>query len=135
MRRTDISCGAITVIQEKTGTELAVTLHPALLAAMRAYPVKGIYLIGDKHGRPIGSRALSKLVKRAVKAAGLPPHCVPHGLRKALMRRLAEHGATTKELASVSGHKTLTEVERYVAKADQRKLSASAIAKLTEDKK
>jgi hypothetical protein len=47
----------------------------------------------------------------------------------------SEHGATTKELASVSGHKTLTEVERYVAQADQRKLSASAIAKLTEDKK
>ena len=51
------------------------------------------------------------------------------------MRRLAELSATTKEIASVSGHKTLSEIERYVARADQRKLSAAAIAKLAEDKK
>jgi hypothetical protein len=51
------------------------------------------------------------------------------------MRRLAESSATTKEIASVSGHKTLGEIERYVAKADQRKLSAAAMAKLSEDKK
>jgi len=135
MRRSDISNGTITIVQEKTGTELTLTLHPALLTAMKAYPVKGIYLIGDKHGRPIGDRALAGVVKRAVKAAGLPSHCVPHGLRKALMRRLAESSATTKEIASVSGHKTLGEIERYVAKADQRKLSAAAMAKLSEDKK
>jgi integrase len=62
---------------------------------------------------------------------------VPHGLRKALMRRLAEHSASSKEIAAVSGHKTLGEVERYTRAADQKKLSASAIAKLikTEDEK
>jgi hypothetical protein len=29
-------------------------------------------------------------MKRAAKAAGLPAECVPHGLRNAQMRRLAE---------------------------------------------
>ena len=38
---------------------------------------------------------------------------MPHGLRKAGMRRLAEHGATTKEIASMSGHRSLREIERY----------------------
>lgn len=90
MRRSDISNGSITVVQEKTGAELGLPIHPVLLAAMKAYPVKGMHLIGDRYGRPIGSRALSHLIKRATKAAGLPSHCVPHGLRKALMRRLAE---------------------------------------------
>jgi len=51
------------------------------------------------------------------------------------LRRLAESSATSKEIASVSGHKTLAEIERYVAMADQRKLSAAAIAKLARDKK
>jgi hypothetical protein len=46
------------------------------------------------------------------------------------MRRLAESGATTKQIASISGHKTLGEVERYTAAADQRRLSRGAIAKL-----
>jgi integrase len=57
---------------------------------------------------------------------------VPHGLRKALLRRLVEHGGSAKEIAAISGHKSLGEVERYTAAADQRKLSAAAIAKLRE---
>ena len=34
--------------------------------------------------------------------------------------------------AAVSGYKSLGEVERYTAAADQRKLSSAAIAKLTD---
>jgi hypothetical protein len=47
------------------------------------------------------------------------------------MRRLAVAGASTKEIAS--GHKTLHEVERYTAAADQTRLSRSAIAKLNRE--
>jgi hypothetical protein len=46
------------------------------------------------------------------------------------MRRLAEYGATAKEIASISGHKTLQEIERYTAAADQKLLSLRAIARL-----
>jgi hypothetical protein len=45
------------------------------------------------------------------------------------MRRLAERGATTKEIASVSGHKTLKEVERYTKAADQARLARAAMAR------
>jgi enterobacteria phage integrase len=69
---------------------------------------------------------------QAAKAAGPDRQCLTHGLRKACLRRLAEHGGSAKEIAAVSGHKSLGEVERYTAAADQRKLSAAAIAKLTE---
>jgi hypothetical protein len=47
-----------------------------------------------------------------------------------MTRRLAERGATAKEIASVSGHKTLREIERYTDKADQRRLSPAAMNKL-----
>jgi integrase len=69
-------------------------------------------------------------VKEAAGKAGLPDECVPHGLRKALLRRLAESGGTAKELQSISGHATLKEVERYTAAADQKKLSQAAMNKL-----
>jgi hypothetical protein len=54
----------------------------------------------------------------------------PAWSRKAMTRRLAEGGATAKEIASVSGHKTLKEIERYTDKADQRRLSQAAMNKL-----
>lgn len=130
MRRADISGGAIAVVQQKTGVALSIPIHPELMAALKAGPRNGLNLIGALNGRPISSQTLTKLMKRAAAAGGLPPECLPHGLRKAQMRRLAESGASTKQIASISGHKTLHEVERYTAAADQRRLSRGAIAKL-----
>jgi integrase len=131
MRLADISGGAIAVAQQKTGTALSIPIHPELVMALKAGPRNGLNLIGASgSGRPIRSQALTKLMKRAAAAAGLPPECLPHGLRKAQMRRLAESGASTKQIASISGHKTLAEVERYTTAADQKRLSRGAIAKL-----
>ena len=134
MRRQDISMGCINVVQQKTGTALAIPIHAKLYEALKAGPRKGMPLIGDQHGRALTRPTLTTLIKRAVRAAGLGPECVAHGLRKACLRRLAEHGGSTKEIAAVSGHKSLGEVERYTAAADQRKLSAAAMAKLIETK-
>jgi integrase len=130
MRRADISGGQIAVVQEKTGTALSIPIHHELLAAMKAGPSNGLNLIGDKYGRPISRHTLTLLVRRAAGAAGLSPECLPHGLRKAQMRRLADVGASSKQIASISGHKTLREIERYTDAADQRRLSRGAIAKL-----
>jgi enterobacteria phage integrase len=125
-----MSGGAIAVVQQKAGVALSIPIHPELMAALKAGPSNGLNLIGALSGRPVSSQTLTKLMKRAAAAAGLPPECLPHGLRKAQMRRLAESGASTKQIASISGHKTLHEVERYTAAADQRRLSRGAIAKL-----
>jgi enterobacteria phage integrase len=130
MRRKDIAGGCIAVVQEKTGTALSIPIHPTLAEAMKAGPHNSMYLIGDPNGRPIGRPALTKMMKRAVKAAGLPPECVPHGLRKSMTRRLAEGGASAKQIASISGHKSLHEIERYTAAADQKHLSQAAMNKL-----
>ena len=78
----------IRVKQEKTGAELSIAIHPALDRAIKAGPALGIYLIGEERsGRPITRGSLTKLMKRAARLAGLPARCVPHGLRKAILRR------------------------------------------------
>jgi Phage integrase family len=74
---------------------------------------------------------LSEFMRRAIAAAGLPGRCNSHGLRKALMRRLAEARKSEKQIASVSGHKTLREIERYTAAADQRRLAKDTLRKKT----
>ena len=50
-----------------------------------------------------------------------------------MMRRLADRGGTTKELQSISGPKTLKEVQRYTDAADQRLLSVAAMGKLENE--
>ena len=130
MRRADISGDSIHVKQEKTGAELWVPIHPELDRAMKAYPAKGLTLIGDPHGRPIKAAGLSGVIRKAAGKAGLPKRCVPHGLRKALQRMLAEHGATDKEMQAMSGHTTLKETARYSKAADQRRLAVAAIKRL-----
>ena len=50
-------------------------------------------------------------------------NCVFHGLRKAACTRLADAGCTAHEIAAISGHKTLKEVERYTKGADQARLA------------
>jgi hypothetical protein len=129
----DIKDGTIKIVQEKTGMPMTITIHPALMRAIKAGPSQGIYLIGDAQGRPIRRAALTRLVRRAAREAGLPKECLPHGLRKALQRRLAEHGASGKELQAVAGHVTLKETERYTKAADQARLFKSAIDKLPDE--
>jgi integrase len=132
IQRSDIRNGVISIVQQKTGTEVFVPLHPALSRSISAGPAKGFYLVADRNGRPIKRGALTKLISSAAKAAELPPECVAHGLRKAALRRLAEHGATSKEMQAVSGHKSLSELERYTHKADQQRLAKAAIGTLPD---
>jgi integrase len=47
-----------------------------------------------------------------------------HGLRKATCRRLAEAGCSANQIAAISGHATLREVERYTKAASQDHLAA-----------
>jgi integrase len=130
MVRSDITADGLHVIQEKTGAELYLPIEPELERAMRAYPTKGLTLIGKENSQPISDRGVSHIIRVAVRKAGLPAKCNAHGLRKAKMRRLAENGATEKEIAAWSGHKTLREIERYTKAADQKRLARSATNKM-----
>lgn len=135
MSRADIEKGSIRVVQEKTGTELMIPLHPQVLKSLKAWGSRGVLLIGRDDGRAIRDERLSVIVMKAAAKAGLPGRCKPHGLRKAMMRRLAEQGESAKRIAAVSGHKTLKEIERYTAAADQAQLAQSAIASLANRRK
>src|SRR5215510_3054775 len=134
MQRSDIRNGVIPVTQEKTAEPVLIPLHPALARSVKAGPANGLYLIGDKNGRPITAKRLSRLISAAAKAAGLPVRCLAHGLRKAALRRLAEHGSSSKQIQAVSGHRTLSEIERYTRMADQGRLPKAAIGSLPDKK-
>ena len=54
-----------------------------------------------------------------VDEAGLP-HCTAHGMRKAFLRRMAEAGCSEDYIASISGHRDMREIRKYVQAARRR---------------
>jgi len=134
MAWSDIVGNAINVVQAKTGARLTIPLHPNLIAALRAWPRNNVVMLTTAFNKPFTYAGYGNMMADAIAAAGLPDRCVLHGLRKAAARRLAEAGCTEKEIAAVTGHTTLKEVARYTRAADQKRLAAGAVAKLTEQK-
>jgi len=127
MTRADVVGGELHVVQQKTGTELHLPITDRLARAMKAYPAKGLSLVGREDGRPLTRAGLTRFMADAIATADLPAKCVSHGLRKAALRRLAEAGKTTRQIAAVSGHKSLREIERYTDAAEQRRLAQDAM--------
>lgn len=130
MKRPDAKAKIVKLVQEKTGAELTIPIHPEWRKAINAGPSNGLSLIGDARGRPLTRQSLTLIVRHAAKKAELPAECKAHGLRKALLRRLAEAGKSTKQIAAMSGHTTLKEIERYTDKADQAKLAEQAMSNM-----
>jgi integrase len=127
MHRSDLVAGELHVIQQKTGAELYLPFVDEIQRALTAFPAKGLTLFGRRDGKPMTRAGLTDFMKEAAAGAGLPAKCVPHGLRKAGIRRLAEAGKSVNQIAAVSGHKSLREVQRYTAAADQRQLARDAM--------
>lgn len=133
MRRADVLSGSIPVRQEKTGAVLLLPVHPNLMRSARACAVDGPAPL-NTFGRPMTKRSIAAIVARAARSAGLPRDCKTHGLRKAALTRLAQHGATTHEIRAVGGHKSLREVEHYTAAVDQSRLARSAMERLPSER-
>jgi integrase len=127
--RQHIRDGILAIRQQKTTATLAIPLHPELHAIITATPIGHLTLLTTKSGRSYGANKFSDQFRAWCDAAGLPPHCVFHGLRKAALTRLAEAGCTVHEIAAISGHASLKEVERYTKAADQARLAREAMAK------
>ena len=100
-----------------------------LQAACDAMPKSHLTYIVTAYGKPRSKYGLGTDFAKWATQAGLPARCRLHGLKKGGMRRLAEAGNTAHELMAQSGHKTLTEVQRYTEDADQKRLADSGYAK------
>jgi integrase len=81
-----------------------------------------------KHQVPVAAAGFGNWFRERCAEAGLPRRCAAHGLRKAACRRLAEAGCSASVIASISGHTTLREVERYVKAADQARMARQGMA-------
>jgi site-specific recombinase XerD len=122
--------GRLDLRHSKNDSDAFIPITAELRAAIDACPTKQMTFLHTKAGAPRSAKALGGDFRKWCDAAGLPKYCTLHGLRKGGARRLAEAGASAKEIMSITGHKTLAEVQRYVDAADKAQLAEQAIAKL-----
>ncbi len=106
-----------------------IPIHPDLAEALEMFPRNAFTFLQTRRGKSLAFNSLSKNMRRWCDAAGLQA-CTPHGLRKACARRSAEAGSTSHEIAAVTGHATLKEVERYTRDAQRSGLADSGFEKL-----
>jgi integrase len=111
--------------------KVEIPVPPELAAAIEACPSppEALTFLTTDWGRPFTKKAFGDWFRKQVAAADLPDVCVPHGLRKASCRRLAEAGCSAHEIKAISGHRTLREVERYTTAVDNKHLAMRARAK------
>lgn len=121
--------------QRKTGERLTIPQHPALREILAAWPKRSVTILTNGAGRPYTVESYGNYMRDAIKAAGLPDRCKLHGLRKAAAVRLSEAGCTTHQIAAITGHRSLAEVERYTRKSSQKKLAREAIRVISLPKK
>jgi integrase len=127
--RQHIRDGVLAVRQQKTGTTLTIPLSRELETIIAASPTGHLTLLTTRTGKSYGGDDFTDQFRVWCDAAGLPRRCVFHGLRKAAARRLAEAGCTVHEIAAITGHVSIKEVERYTKGVDQARLARAAVAK------
>jgi len=121
---------AIFVRQQKTGAELEIPLHKKLKATLDAQPQDNLNFLLTEYGKPFTSAGFGNWFGEKARAAGIRMGSGAHGLRKAAARRLAEAGCSAHQIAAITGHVTLKEVERYTKSADQALLAQAAMERL-----
>jgi integrase len=106
----------IRLVQQKTGTPLAVPVHPSLKTELDAWrrDAQSTLILTNFDGRPWRRpQRLSAQLAEALERLGMRDGINMHGLRKLAAAALAEAGCTVHEIAAITGHRTLSMVELY----------------------
>ena len=130
LRWGDIEAGEIHVVQQKTGKELWVPIHPRLAGVLAALPRRAVTVLTTPMGRVWTVGNFDGQFRAARDALGLP--FVFHGLRKNAAQALAEAGCSHDQIKAITGHSTDAMVGHYVKGASQRRLARSAMELLVD---
>jgi len=125
--------GGVLFKQGKGGKVLWLPLAPQLVRSIVAVPkVEGqeAYLV-HAYGQPFKNASFGNWFRDRCNEAGLP-QCSAHGLRKAMMRRLAELHLGNQSLKAVSGHTRDEEVATYTRDVNQAAMAEHAINLLSQ---
>ena len=131
LRIPDIDGRVIMVPPAKASAGRQLPLPPHAATAIREYlrhrpstSVEQVF-VGQTvlRGRPLSTAAIAAAMDRAYRRCGLVGYFGTHRLRHSFATRLYAHGATTKEIADVLGHRRVATTDRYTQTDDLRSLA------------
>ena len=114
--------------RHRKAMKVSIKVHDDLAPVLYRRMNMGTFL-QTREGKQRSRKGLGNLMRKWCDDAGLA-HCTAHGLRKAFARRLAEAGASASQIGAITGHKTLSEVQRYIEAADREGMADDGIALL-----
>lgn len=115
---------------EKTPKVLVeIPIHAALQTVLDATPLGNLTFIATEGGKPYNKFSFGNWFREQCDAAGCPGSA--HGLRKAGARRLAELGASERELNAIFGWADGSKTSSiYTKNADRARLARSAMRRM-----
>jgi integrase len=125
-----IESDGVWVTQGKTKTRLWTPFTSALKAVLGTTKRTSL---NDKFGRKLNYDQIQKKVMAVRKATGLTEFTL-HGLRYSAASELAEAGCTDQQIAAITGHKSLSMVQKYSKGASQKRLAKQAQALREQNK-
>lgn len=105
-----------------------IPMHPDIAMVIANTPKGQQTFLQNAWGRPFTANGGSDWFSRAARAAGLPEGYTAHGLRKGMCKRLADLGVQARDIAAITGHKSMREIEHYCAAYDKAKGAERAMA-------
>lgn len=112
--------------RKKKPIKLELPIHPELQKTIDATKCGDLTFLVTEFNKPFTQAGFGNWFRKQCDAAELF-HCSAHGLRKVAATRMANNGATEKQIMSFTGHTTSKEVNRYTKAANQRRLARGAV--------
>jgi integrase len=112
--------------------DIEIPVLPDLARIIEASTTGDLTLLVTSQGVPFTIKGFGNKFRVWCDEAGLP-QCSAHGIRKADATMAADNGATTHELQSMFGWRSLTEAETYTRKANRKKLAGKGMKLIADD--
>lgn len=129
----DLDDAVVSYTQSKTGEGVCAPLMPDMIEYLRMERrhARGVYLLTDKHGRPLNYGQFEYKFRQVRDRAGCKGYSL-HGFRKNATMTLSEAGATEAQIMAATGHKTSEMIKLYGKAANKKRLAKAAGGKLFE---
>ena len=131
--------GAIEVRQAKTGDVIWLPLRSELIAVLDSIAKVSPQIVTGLRGKPYtgdGFRTMFQRIRAELEASGeVDPGLTFHGLRHTAATNLADAGCDDRDIMAVTGHKSVSMVQKYTDRADRKRHATSAIARMNREQK
>jgi integrase/recombinase XerD len=121
----DLVNGSITFTETKTKVDRVVQCHPKLLEILSSsdLPTSGYLFPSPRSNGALSREAISGELAAITTDLGLPGVST-HSFRRSVATHLHEKGTDLKSIASITGHKDLNSLSRYIDVSPEKQLAA-----------